>query len=153
MKRDLKINYSVLSSVVNNLKQYKENVESIDGILKSINEKLENENDGKAIKALEGKYDKIKSQIDSCKEEVSDLYDIFNNYINDMTSIIKPIDDKEVMRVSRNDIYWNKWSISRACDKVGSMMESPLLALETLGVAGNNRLKLKSNCETIYAIY
>ena len=65
MKRDIKVNYGILSSIVSDLKQYNEAIESIDGLLININKKLENENDGKAIEALRNKYDKLKVQIDS----------------------------------------------------------------------------------------
>ena len=152
MKRDIKVNYGTLSGVVSNLKQYNEAIESIDGLLISINEKLENENDGKAIEALRNKYDKLKVQIDSCKEETKDLYNIFNNYINDMTDIIKPIDDQKMMRVSRNDIYWNKESIGNACDNIGNMMSSPLAALESVGTVLTSGTNVKSNIEKMYAI-
>ena len=152
MKRDIKVNYGTLSGVVSNLKQYNEAIESIDGLLISINEKLENENDGKAIEALQSKYDKLKGQIDSCKEETEDLYNIFNNYVNDMTAIIKPIDDQKMMRVSRNDIYWNKESIGNACDNIGNMMSSPLAALESVGTVLTSGTNVKSNIEKMYAI-
>lgn len=58
---------------------------SIDGLLKSISSKLENENNGEAVKALIEKNNTLNNQINSCKSEVSDLYDIFNDYVNDMT--------------------------------------------------------------------
>lgn len=45
MKRDIKVNYGILSSIVSDLKQYNEAIESIDGLLININKKLENEND------------------------------------------------------------------------------------------------------------
>ena len=65
MKRDIKVSYGILSSIVSDLKQYNEAIESIDGLLININKKLENENDGKTIEALRNKYDKLKVQIDS----------------------------------------------------------------------------------------
>lgn len=118
MKRDIKVNYSVLDSIVKSLSQYKTALENMDSTLKNINAKLENENEGEAVNALKTKHVDIKSQIDSCHEEVADLYDIFNNYINDMTSIIKPKNYDNMMRVSRNDIYWNMQSVIGACTNV-----------------------------------
>lgn len=118
MKRDIKVNYGVLQSIVDNLSQYKKALENMDSTLKRINTKLENENDGEAVNALKNKYKEIKGQLDSCHEEVSDLYDIFNNYIIDMTGIIKPKNYDAMMRVSRNDIYWNMETIISACSGV-----------------------------------
>ena len=152
MKRDIKVNYGILSSIVSDLKQYNEAIESIDGLLININKKLENENDGKAIEALRNKYDKLKVQIDSCKEETKDLYNIFNNYINDMTDIIKPIDEQKMMRVSRNDIYFNKVSIGNACDNIGSMMSGILTSLGSAGTLLTSGTKIKNNIVKMYAI-
>ena len=152
MKRDIKVNYGILSSIVSDLKQYNEAIESIDGLLININKKLENENDGKAIEALRNKYDKLKVQIDSCKEETKDLYNIFNNYINDMTDIIKPIDEQKMMRVSRNDIYFNKVSIGNACDNIGSIMSGILTSLGSAGTLLTSGTKIKNNIVKMYAI-
>lgn len=114
MKRDIKVNYGVLQSIVQTLQQYKTALENMDSTLQRINKKLENENDGDAVNALKSKHSEIKSQIDSCHDEVSDLHNIFTNYINDMTAIIRPVNYDNMMRVSRNDIYWNMESIFSA---------------------------------------
>ena len=118
MKRDIKVNYGVLKSIVNDLNQYKTALEDMDNTLKNIEKKLETENDGEAVNALKSKYSDIKGQVDSCHGEVSDLYDIFNNYITDMTDIIKPKNESQIMRVSRNDIWWNMSTISSSCTNV-----------------------------------
>ncbi len=118
MKRDIKINYGVLESIVNDLSKYQTALEDMDNTLKNINTKLENENDGEAVNALKSKYTDIKGQFDSCHDEVSNLYDIFNNYINDMTDIIKPKNESQMMRVSRNDIWWNMQTINNCCTNV-----------------------------------
>ena len=72
----------------------------------------------KNVNALKSKYTDIKGQFDSCHDEVSNLYDIFNNYINDMTDIIKPKNESQMMRVSRNDIWWNMQTINNCCTNV-----------------------------------
>lgn len=119
MKRDIKINYGILNSIVENINQYKNAIESISEVLSNINKKLEGENDGQAITALRNKYNDLNSQIDSCKEEINDLYNIFNGYTRDMTDIIRPNNYNAMTRVSRNDIYWNKQAIISSCANVG----------------------------------
>ncbi|MBE6047608.1 MAG: DUF4237 domain-containing protein [Clostridium sp.] len=118
MKRDIKVNYGVLKSIVSNLNQYKTALENMESTLKNINTKLENENSGDAVNALKSKYNEIKGQVDSCHEEVSDLHEIFQNYITDMTAIIKPKNENNMMRVSRNDIWWNMQTIGGACTNI-----------------------------------
>ena len=118
MKRDIKVNYGVLKSIVNDLNQYKTALEDMDNTLKNIKKKLETENDGKAVNALKSKYKDIEDQVDSCHDEVSNLYDIFSNYITDMTDIIKPKNESQMMRVSRNDIWWNMQTINNCCTNV-----------------------------------
>ena len=104
MKRDIKINYGVLESIVNDLSKYQTALEDMDNTLRNINTKLENENDGEAVNALKLKYKEVKGQIDTCHGEISDLYDIFNNYVTDMTDIIKPKNESQ-MRESAEMIY------------------------------------------------
>ena len=118
MKRDIKINYGVLESIVNDLSKYQTALEDMDNTLRNINTKLENENDGEAVNALKLKYKEVKGQIDTCHGEISDLYDIFNNYVTDMTDIIKPKNESQMMRVSRNDIWWNMQTINNCCTNV-----------------------------------
>lgn len=119
MKRDIKVNYGAIDSVVQELDKYKGALENIESTINNINNKLESENEGEAVSALRNKYGEIKSQIESCKEEVTDLRHIFSNYADDMTSIIRPKNREAMMRVSRNDIYWNMETIINSCCNVG----------------------------------
>ena len=119
MKRDIKVNYGTIDSIVQELERYRSALESIESRIISINNKLESENSGEAVSALRTKYSDMKSQISSCKEEITDLHDIFSNYSNDMTSIIRPKNHESMMRVSRNDIYWNMETLISSCCNVG----------------------------------
>ena len=119
MKRDIKVNYGTIDSIVQELERYRSALESIESRIISINNKLESENSGEAVSALRTKYSDMKSQISSCKEEITDLHDIFCNYSNDMTSIIRPKNHESMMRVSRNDIYWNMETLISSCCNVG----------------------------------
>ena len=119
MKRDIKVNYGTIDSIVQELERYRSALENMESTIININNKLESENSGDAVSALRIKYSDMKSQIDSCKEEITDLHDIFSNYSNDMTSIIKPKNHEAMMRVSRNDIYWNMETLISFCCNVG----------------------------------
>ena len=119
MKRDIKVNYGTIDSIVQELERYRSALENMESTIININNKLESENSGDAVSALRTKYSDMKSQIDSCKEEITDLHDIFSNYSNDMTSIIKPKNHEAMMRVSRNDIYWNMETLISFCCNVG----------------------------------
>lgn len=119
MKRDIKVNYGTIDSIVQELERYRSALENIESTIININNKLESENSGEAVSALRNKYSDMKGQIDSCKEEITDLRDIFSNYSNDMTSIIRPKNREAMMRVSRNDIYWNMETLISSCCNVG----------------------------------
>ena len=119
MKRDIKVNYGTIDSIVQELERYRSALENIESTIININNKMESENSGEAVSALRAKYSDMKSQIDSCKEEITDLRDIFSNYSNDMTSIIRPKNHEAMMRVSRNDIYWNMETLISFCCNVG----------------------------------
>ena len=111
MKRDIKVNYGVIGEVVNKLRIYKEALTTIREVVESINEKIESENSGKAVEELKKIGKKINEDLKSCKNEIEDLYELFNGYNNEMQEIIRPNNINEIMQVDRNDIYWNMKSI------------------------------------------
>lgn len=117
LKRDIRIKYSVLEEIRDQIKQYKNAIETIQEVLNTVNNKLE-ENEGQAVNQLKGNYDEIKGDLEGCHEEVDDLYTIFDGYISDMQDIIRPIDPKSIMKVDRNDIWWNMQYVFGACQAV-----------------------------------
>ncbi|MEF2115455.1 hypothetical protein, partial [Clostridium frigoriphilum] len=121
MKRDIRINYSVLERISLNIKKYKTAIETIKEVLRFVNTKLQNENKGEAIEALKENYSELKGDIEGCQEELNDLYTIFDGYINEMQDIIRPVNSSSMMQVDRNDIWLNMESIFRACDEVGML--------------------------------
>jgi len=119
LKRDIRINYSVLERISLNIKKYKNAIETIRQVLSFVNSKLEAENQGEAIEALKENYSELEGNLEGCQEELNDLYTIFDGYINEMQDIIRPVSSSNMMQVDRNDIWWNMESIFRACDEVG----------------------------------
>ena len=121
MKRDIRINYSVLERISLNIKKYKTAIETIKEVLGFVNSKLEAENQGKAIEALKGNYSELEGDLEGCQEELNDLYTVFDGYINEMQDIIRPVSSSSMMQVDRNDIWCNMQSIFQACDEVGML--------------------------------
>jgi hypothetical protein len=119
LKTDIRINYSVLEEIRDNIKKYKDAIETIKIVLSSVNKKLEGENEGQAINALKVIHTELKTDLEGCQGELDDLYNIFNGYISEMQDIIKPINPTEIMQVDRTDIWWNMESIFGNCDGVG----------------------------------
>ncbi|MBE6047145.1 MAG: hypothetical protein E7213_01850, partial [Clostridium sp.] len=126
MKGDIKVNYGTLDEIVKKLRKYKNALNSMERSIENMNSKIENENKGESVSALIYKYQEIKRQIKSCEREIDDLYNIFRSYISDMTSIIRPISYHQMMRVSRNDIYWNMKEIFGSVDKIKRLKNKSL---------------------------
>ena len=118
MKRDIKINYSVLENIRDKISSYKNAIKTIEEVLKTVNSKLENENEGQAIDSLKNKHEELKGDLEGCHGELLDLYTIFNGYINEMQGIISPVRPDIVMRVDRNDIWMNMQSIFGSCQVI-----------------------------------
>jgi len=121
LKRDIRINYSVLESISLNIKKYKNAIETIRQVLSFVNNKLEDENQGEAIEVLKDNYTDLEGDLEGCKGELNDLYTIFDGYICEMQDIIRPVSSSNMMQVGRNDIWWNMKDIFRACDEVGHL--------------------------------
>lgn len=125
LKSDIRINYSTIANIRDSIGTYKTAIETMEQALKNINNVLETGNSGEAIYALIDKYKELQSDIDSCKEELKTLYDLFNGYYKDMTDIIKPIDESYEMQVDKSDIWLN----------MSSIFDS-LIAIESVAISG-----------------
>ena len=121
MKRDIRINYSVLERISLSIKKYKNAIETIKEVLSFVNTKLQSENQGEAIEALKENYSELEGDLEGCQEELNDLYIVFDGYINEMQDIIRPVSSSSMMQVDRNDIWCNMESIFQACDEVGML--------------------------------
>ena len=65
------------------------------------------ENQAESIDALEEKMKLSKDHISEYETQIKDLLYIFEGYVADTTAIISPIARNAMMRVDRNDIYFN----------------------------------------------
>jgi hypothetical protein len=115
MKRDLRTNFSVINDIADRLYQYKRALETIKDTIISVDAKLERCS-GKAVDALRESKTDLLRMLDEQKEEVTDLFKIFGDYYHEMTSIIAPVNFGQMMRIDRNDVYWNLNSISNCIE-------------------------------------
>ncbi|RDU24229.1 hypothetical protein DWV06_05900 [Anaerosacchariphilus polymeriproducens] len=63
--------------------------------------------EGKSIDAILDTKEDLEKDIKKCKNEIKDLYDLFQGYNTDMQNIMWPKNKENMMRVDRNDIWWN----------------------------------------------
>ncbi|MFI3201963.1 MAG: hypothetical protein R3Y54_10665 [Eubacteriales bacterium] len=120
MKRDLKINFGVIITIAEETKQYYDALVEIERALLHIDTIL-NENKAESIGEIIIDAKKLEENIISCKQELLDVHELFGQYFWDMTGIIRPIEQNQIMRVDSNDIYWNKNSINNACEQIGNI--------------------------------
>ncbi|HAK1573822.1 TPA: hypothetical protein H1082_002748 [Listeria monocytogenes] len=106
MKRDLKINFGILEQIRDELYQFMRALENMKASVNNIDNLLANAS-GKSIEAISQDKKGVITAIDTYKEQVNDVYVLISDYIGDMTSYIRPINQYGLMRVDRDDIWWN----------------------------------------------
>lgn len=119
-KRDIKVNYGTLNSLVAKLNTYEKALGEMEVAVQAVGNMLSN-GSGLAITNLVEKAKELQKKIQEMKTEVTDISSIIKSYVNDMTSIIAPISQEKMMQVDRNDIWWNLQSIIAACMRVSSI--------------------------------
>lgn len=107
MKRDIKLNMGNLRLIQNKIYNYIDELQRIENASARFMESIENQ-DSQAYDRLWSLWDEnvTKNECD-LKEKLEIIYEILNNYIADMESYIAPQDSYAMMRVDRNDIWWN----------------------------------------------
>ncbi|HDK7174373.1 TPA: TNT domain-containing protein [Clostridium botulinum] len=106
MKRNIKINYGKIEEIIYNISKYESALEDMESSLKSIHQEIRNST-GESINALLENYEVLTRNIDICKEELNDLRKILSDYINEMSRYAQAIDRGSLIRVDRNDVWWN----------------------------------------------
>ncbi|MDS1008808.1 EndoU domain-containing protein [Clostridium sporogenes] len=106
MKRDIKINYGKIEEIIYNISKYENALENMEDSLKYIQQEINNST-GESINALLDNYEVLTKNIDICKEELRDLRKILSDYINEMSRYAQAIDTGRLVRVDRNDVWWN----------------------------------------------
>jgi len=106
MKRDLQINYGVLDEIIEQLRKYQYNLETMEESLADVSTYIQT-NKGKSMDAWEERITGSKEKIKDYQGQVGDLLSLFENYVADTTTYISPIARNAMMRVDRNDIWFN----------------------------------------------
>ncbi|WP_260511303.1 hypothetical protein [Listeria marthii] len=106
MKRDLKINFGILEQIRDELYQFMRALENMKASVNNIDNLLANAS-GKSVEAISEDKQGVITAIDTYKEQVNDVYVLISDYIGDMTDYIRPINQYGLMRVDRDDIWWN----------------------------------------------
>ncbi|MFD2214908.1 HNH endonuclease [Metabacillus endolithicus] len=106
MKRDIQINYGILDQIIEQLHTYKNALNQMHSSLTSIAVYVES-NAGKSLDVWDETIQQSKKNINSYQAQIDDLLSLFENYVTDTTAYITPISRNSMMRVDRNDIWWN----------------------------------------------
>jgi len=106
MKRDIQINYGILDQIIEQLHTYKNALNQMHSSLTSIAVYVES-NAGKSLDVWDDTIQQSKKNINSYQAQIDDLLSLFENYVTDTTAYITPISRNSMMRVDRNDIWWN----------------------------------------------
>ena len=113
-KNDIKVNYGAIHTLIYRLNRYKTALEDMKTAIHSI-ESIFNKGKGEAMETFGIKSEELIKKIDGVEKEISDISGILQRYVTDMTAIIKPVSMDKMMRVDRNDIYWNMQTINGTC--------------------------------------
>ncbi|MGO5073035.1 CdiA family toxin C-terminal domain-containing protein [Clostridium sporogenes] len=106
MKRDIKINYGKIEEIISNIIKYDGALNDMESSLNYIKAEINNST-GESIDSLLYNYELLIKNIGICKEELNDLRKILSDYINEMSGYAQAIDRGSLIRVDRNDVWWN----------------------------------------------
>ena len=106
MKNDIKINYGILDGIIEQLHVYKNALNTMHSSLAKISAVIA-ENRGESIDAWEERIQDSQNYIKDYQEQVNDLLSLFENYVGETTAYITPLARHAMMRVDRNDIWFN----------------------------------------------
>ncbi|EJO5349457.1 DNA/RNA non-specific endonuclease [Clostridium botulinum] len=117
MKRDIKINYGKIEDIIYNISKYENALENMEDSLKYIQQEINNST-GESINALLDNYEVLTKNIDICKEELRDLKKILSDYINEMSRHAQATYKERLVRVDRNDVWWNINSVEGVINEI-----------------------------------
>ncbi|NFT38912.1 RNase A-like domain-containing protein [Clostridium sporogenes] len=106
MKRDIKINYGKIEDIISNIIKYDDALNDMEASLNCIKAEINNST-GESIDSLLDNYELLIKNIGICKEELNDLRKILSDYINEMSGYAQAIHRGSLIRVDRNDVWWN----------------------------------------------
>ena len=111
MKRDLMLNFGSLDTILERIAVYITALEEIEDAAERFQIQLE-EQESEAISSLLEKRREFRDDLEAIQELLESVHRLLENYIGDMTGYISPNFRVSMMRVDRNDIWWNLNQIS-----------------------------------------
>ncbi|WP_245828977.1 hypothetical protein [Salipaludibacillus agaradhaerens] len=153
MIRDLKINYGILDDIVEQLNVYHQALQTMETSLHQLKVYMKS-NEGEAIDAWEEKIAESEDTISEYAEQVTDLLTLFDGYVTDTTAYITPVARQAMMRVDRNDIWFNLCQIEGgisqhtmnavfATQRTPSILNLGDLSQEAREASSHNKAKLE----------
>ena len=120
MSTSITINYDTLENICNKSKSYMEALEEIKCSLNSINTLVEYCK-GETAQELLNCHEDLQNNLIEVLTEVRDINSIFENYTNDMQSIIPAKDSSSNILIDRDNIWRNIENICGACEVINTL--------------------------------
>ncbi|WP_219649729.1 DNA/RNA non-specific endonuclease [Clostridium sporogenes] len=117
MKRDIKINYGKIEDIISNIIKYDGALNEMEASINCIKGEINNST-GESIDSLLDNYELLIKNIGICKEELNDLRKILSDYINEMSGYAQAIHRGSLIRVDRNDVWWNIRSMEGVINQI-----------------------------------
>ncbi|WLR43225.1 HNH endonuclease [Bacillus carboniphilus] len=112
MARDLKINYGVLDGIIEQLHVYKRALDNMESSLQTISQ-FAKQNQGKSVDSWIDRIEESKEYIKGYQDQIENLLNLFESYVEDTTSYISPLSRNAMMRIDRDDIWVNLLQIEK----------------------------------------
>lgn len=118
MKRDLKLNMEDLSQTVENIQSYRGRLEYLETACLSFLAILKKQSSVSYNTLSEEWENGIIKYIDEMQSRLEVMHTMLSGYIRDMESFVSPESEGVMMRVDRNDIWWNATQIGSGLSRV-----------------------------------
>jgi len=117
---ELRINFAQLRQIQNRVREYRCALEEMEGAMTRFEEILK-EQAGESITALLERREELKQDMGYFHENLQTLETLIGNYIEDMTALITPVYEDEMVVVDPEDILWNLQQIKASIEEVSDI--------------------------------
>ena len=107
MKRDLKLNISHLDAISRKVQSYIDAMEAVELAARKFEQTIKDQDSDAYNKLSEQWETNVWENEKILKYRLGVIKEMIDSYISDMTDYIAPENETAMMRVDRNDIWWN----------------------------------------------
>ena len=107
MKRDLKLNMSHLDAISRKVQSYIDAMEAVELAARKFEQTIKDQDSDAYNKLSEQWETNVWKNEKILKYRLGVIKEMIDSYISDMTDYIAPENETAMMRVDRNDIWWN----------------------------------------------